>query len=85
MMSCSVTGFVFGWSESDYLARTEGSALRRLGFRRWLRNLAVALGNAPPSAEAVAVLHARSDDPDPVVREHVGWALARQAASRGPG
>ena len=76
---------LFGWSEADYLARTEGSALRRLGFRRWLRNLAVALGNAPPSAEAMAVLRARSDDPDPVVREHVGWALARQAASRGPG
>ena len=69
---------LFRWSEAEYLAKTEGSALRRLGFRRWLRNIAVALGNAPASARAIAALQARSDDPDPVVREHVGWALARQ-------
>ena len=72
---------LFAWSEAEYLERTEGSALRRLGFRRWLRNIAVALGNAPPSARALAALHARADDADPVVREHVGWALARQAAA----
>ena len=69
---------LFGWSEPEYLEKTEGSALRRLGFRRWLRNIAVALGNAPSSARALAALSGRSDDPDPVVREHVGWALARQ-------
>ena len=69
---------LFGWSEAEYLANTEGSALRRLGFRRWLRNIAVALGNAPGSARAIAALRTHSDDPDPVVREHVGWALARQ-------
>ena len=74
---------LFGWSEEEYLAKSEGSALRRLGFRRWLRNLAVALGNAPPSAEAAAALAGRRDDADPVVREHVRWALARQEASRG--
>jgi epoxyqueuosine reductase len=73
---------LFGWNESEYLAKTEGSALRRLGFRRWLRNLAVALGNAPPSAQAAAALRARQGDADPVVREHVAWALRRQE-SRG--
>ncbi len=71
---------LFAWSEPEYLERTRGSALARLGFRRWLRNLAVALGNAPRSPDAAAALHARADDADPVVREHVGWALARQSA-----
>jgi epoxyqueuosine reductase len=69
---------LFAWTEDQWLARTEGSALRRLGYRRWLRNLAVALGNAPRSAEAAAALSARADDPDELVREHVRWALARQ-------
>jgi len=76
---------LFGWSEAQYLEKTEGSALRRLGFRRWLRNVAVALGNAPASGRAAAALRSRSDDPDPVVREHVAWALSRQLASGGPG
>jgi epoxyqueuosine reductase len=70
---------LFAWSEAEYLGKTRGSALRRLGYGRWLRNLAVALGNAPRSAAAAAALAARADDPDPVVREHVAWALARQA------
>ncbi len=69
---------LFGWSESEYLDRTRGSALRRLGYGRWLRNIAVALGNAPASARAVAVLRARLDYPDDVVREQVAWALERQ-------
>jgi epoxyqueuosine reductase len=81
---------LFRWDEPEYFAKTEGSALRRLGFVRWLRNLAVALGNAPHSPRVVAALSARADSPDAVVREHVAWALARQAASRdrvsgGPG
>jgi len=70
---------LFGWTEADYLERTEGSALRRLGYRRWLRNIAVALGNAPRSATVTAALTARSNDTDALVREHVQWALARQA------
>ncbi|MEX0734572.1 MAG: tRNA epoxyqueuosine(34) reductase QueG [Steroidobacteraceae bacterium] len=69
---------LFQWSEAEYLERTAGSALRRLGFRRWLRNIAVALGNAPRSTAAVSALAARRDDPDPLVREHVRWGLARQ-------
>lgn len=71
---------LFRWTEQDYLERSSGSALRRLGYRRWLRNVAVALGNAPTSAEVVAALSARRDDPDPLVREHAAWALARHAA-----
>jgi epoxyqueuosine reductase len=69
---------LFGWSESEYLERTEGSALRRLGYRRWLRNIAVALGNAPRSDRITATLTLRRDDPDDLVRTHVRWALARQ-------
>jgi epoxyqueuosine reductase len=69
---------LFRWTEADYLANTEGSALRRLGFRRWLRNIAVALGNAPRSEAAAAALAERQDDADPLVREHVRWGLGRQ-------
>jgi epoxyqueuosine reductase len=57
----------------------EGSAIRRIGYERWLRNLAVALGNAPTSAEVVAALRSRADDASALVREHVAWALARHA------
>ena len=55
----------------------EGSAIRRIGHERWLRNLAVALGNAPTTPAVVDALHARADDASPLVREHVAWALAR--------
>ncbi len=74
---------LFGWSEAEFLRRTEGSALRRLGHARWLRNIAVALCNAPRSAAVVAALRARADDPSALVREHVQWALARHGASAG--
>jgi len=70
---------LFGWDEPSFLRYTEGSAIRRIGYRRWLRNLAVALGNAPPSPENREALRARADHPDPLVREHVLWALARQS------
>jgi epoxyqueuosine reductase len=69
---------LFAWDEEEFLRRTEGSAIRRIGHERWLRNLAVALGNAPPSTAVVAALAARAAHPSPVVREHVDWALARQ-------
>ena len=71
---------LFGWTEADFLRRMEGSAIRRIGYARWSRNIAVALGNAPPSRAAVAALERRRDDPSPLVREHVAWALARQHA-----
>jgi epoxyqueuosine reductase len=76
---------LFGWSEADYLARTEGSALRRLGYRRWLRNIAIALGNAPGSDAVTAALASRRDDADSVVREHVQWALARHGVTPAQG
>ncbi|WP_018865281.1 tRNA epoxyqueuosine(34) reductase QueG [Thioalkalivibrio sp. ARh3] len=66
---------LFGWDESTFLQRTEGMAIRRIGHEQWLRNLAVALGNGPASAEAEAALRARADHPSALVREHVGWAL----------
>jgi epoxyqueuosine reductase len=72
---------LFEWSEGDWEARTAGSALRRAGYEGWLRNIAVALGNAPADERIVAALAARIDDPSPVVREHVRWALERQRSS----
>jgi epoxyqueuosine reductase len=70
---------LFQWTEEQYLDRSAGSALRRLGYARWLRNVAVALGNAPTSPEVVTALAARGEHPDALVREHVEWALARHA------
>ncbi len=70
---------LFAWSAEAFDARLAGSPIRRLGHERWLRNIAVALGNAPPSAATRASLEARRDDPSPLVREHVAWALQRQA------
>jgi epoxyqueuosine reductase len=71
---------LFAWEEAEFLRRTEGSAIRRSGHARWLRNIAVALGNAPTTPAVVAALRAREAHPDPVVREHVHWALARHGA-----
>ncbi|WP_137895950.1 tRNA epoxyqueuosine(34) reductase QueG [Ramlibacter sp. 2FC] len=72
------------WTEDEFLRRTEGSAIRRIGHVRWLRNVAVAAGNAlaaGPDAAAGAALRAalqrRLEHPDPLVREHVAWALSR--------
>jgi len=71
---------LFAWTESEFLQRTEGSAIRRTGFERWSRNIAVALGNAPHSAAVMAALESRRADPSDLVREHVAWALDAQAA-----
>jgi len=75
---------VFAWTRDEFETRMQGSAIRRIGYERWLRNIAVGLGNAPSSPEIVAALKARADDPSSVVREHVAWALAQHAA-RAPG
>jgi epoxyqueuosine reductase len=72
---------LFGWSEETFLRRTEGSAIRRIGHARWLRNIAVALGNCPSDDAIATALNQRVTDPDPVVREHVAWAIERHAAS----
>ena len=67
----------FGWDEATFLARTEGSAIRRIGSSQWRRNVAIALGNADTSDAVVRALQSAVDDPSAVVREHVLWALAQ--------
>lgn len=66
---------LFAWSEEQFLARTEGSAIRRIGHISWLRNIAVALGNAPTSEDVLKALRSREHHESPLVREHVRWAL----------
>lgn len=68
---------LFAWTEEEFLTRTAGSAIRRTGYEGWLRNLAVALGNAETSDEVVNALLSRSTHPSALVHEHVQWALAR--------
>jgi epoxyqueuosine reductase len=68
---------LFAWTEEEFLKRTEGSPIRRIGHERWLRNIAVALGNAPSSPAVVTALRARLAHPSGLVREHVRWALER--------
>ena len=68
---------LFGWSEVDFNDRLAGSAIRRIGHERWLRNIAVALGNAPDSLATRAALGQRLNHPSALVREHVAWALAQ--------
>ncbi|KAF1699029.1 tRNA epoxyqueuosine(34) reductase QueG [Pseudoxanthomonas jiangsuensis] len=72
---------LFAWDEDEFLRRTEGSPIRRSGHERWLRNIAVALGNAPTTPETLAALASRRDHASPLVREHVQWALERHALS----
>jgi epoxyqueuosine reductase len=71
---------LFGWTREEFEMRLAGSAIRRIGHERWLRNIAVALGNVRPTPAVLAALTARRDDPSALVREHVAWALARHAA-----
>ena len=66
---------LFNWDEETWRDRTQGSALRRPGYIGWLRNIAVALGNAPSSTTVREALSARSSHPSELVREHVAWAL----------
>ncbi|HXV09395.1 MAG TPA: tRNA epoxyqueuosine(34) reductase QueG [Burkholderiales bacterium] len=73
---------LFSWSERDFRERLAGSAIRRIGYERWLRNLAVGLGNAPRSPAVIRALRARADDPSALVREHVAWALAQHDRAR---
>ena len=75
---------LFSWTEDEFDERLAGSAIRRIGYEQWLRNLAVGLGNAPTSAAVVAALESRADHPSALVREHVAWALDRhRVAQRG--
>jgi epoxyqueuosine reductase len=80
--SASLTD-LFGWSEQEFLKRSEGSAIRRIGYDCWLRNIAVALGNAPRAQGVVDALLARKDHESELVREHVLWALEQQGGNAG--
>lgn len=68
---------LFVWTENEFLARMAGSAIYRIGYEQWLRNIAVALGNAPANEASLQALRARSQHLSPLVREHVEWALRR--------
>ncbi|NOT89420.1 MAG: tRNA epoxyqueuosine(34) reductase QueG [Lysobacter sp.] len=71
---------LFAWSEAEFLQRTEGSPIRRSGYARWLRNLAIALGNAPTTPDTIGALQSRRETDDAMVREHVEWALKQHCA-----
>ena len=68
---------LFSWSEGQFQERMAGSPIYRIGYERWLRNIAVALGNAPGTSGVIAALALRANDPSGMVREHVEWALRR--------
>jgi epoxyqueuosine reductase len=70
---------LFAWSEAEFLEKTRGSAIRRIGYERWLRNIAVALGNAPTAPGLIAALKSRAAHASLLVREHVEWALAQHS------
>ena len=72
---------LFRWTEAEFDERMRGSAIYRIGYQRWSRNIAVALGNAPTSAEVVSALSERRADASALVREHVAWALLRHGIS----
>ena len=72
---------LFAWNETEFAERMAGSAIYRIGYVRWLRNIAVGLGNAPTTHEVLSALQARREHPSALVREHVLWALARHEAS----
>ncbi len=71
---------LFAWNEATFKAKTEGSPIMRIGYIRWLRNVAIALGNAPTSPKIINALLARADDSEELVREHVRWALEQHGA-----
>lgn len=68
---------LFAWDEQTFASKLAGSAIKRIGHERWLRNIAVALGNAPGSKAVIDALASRRSHPSPLVREHVDWALAQ--------
>ncbi len=76
-LDAPVLAELFLWTAAQFEERMRGSAIHRLGYERWSRNIAVALGNAPTSAAVVSALEARNADASPMVREHVAWALDR--------
>lgn len=73
---------LFSWTEQEFLQRTEGSAIRRIGHDCWLRNIAVAMGNATRNNKIIDALVDRQEHPSQMVREHVDWALQQQSHSQ---
>lgn len=69
---------LFGWSEAQFLKQTEGSAIRRIGFESWQRNIAIALGNAPFSHDIIEALKQQHEQSSTLVREHIDWAIEQQ-------
>jgi epoxyqueuosine reductase len=80
-LDCAELADLFAWSESQFRERMSGSAILRIGYERWMRNLAVGLGNAPTGERVIAALRARAEDLSELVREHVAWALARHGVN----
>ena len=76
-LDCATLIELFAWDEGQFNDRHAGSAIRRIGHERWLRNIAVALGNAPTSREVIDALQMHADHPSELVREHVAWAIAQ--------
>jgi epoxyqueuosine reductase len=72
---------LFAWTEAEFDERMRGAAIYRIGYERWSRNIAVALGNAPSSPDVIAALNARREDSSDLVREHVAWALDQHSQS----
>jgi epoxyqueuosine reductase len=70
---------LFNWTEQQFLQRTEGSAIRRIGYECWLRNIAIALGNAPSSEDVIASLKSRLGKISEMVDEHIEWALLQHS------
>lgn len=75
---------LFKWTEAEFLSKTQGSAIRRTGYEGWLRNIAVALGNASYSAEIVSLLEQRRHSASELVQEHIDWALTQQMQKQTP-
>jgi epoxyqueuosine reductase len=73
---------LFEWSEADFLKKTEGSAIRRIGYECWIRNIAVALGNAPHDDKIIVVLQKKLNHSSPLIREHVEWALEQHVRGK---
>ena len=77
-LDCATLLELFAWSAEEFESKLEGSAIRRIGHERWLRNLAVGLGNAPGDRAILQALEDRRNDPSELVRSHVAWAIAEQ-------
>ncbi|MDP1609951.1 MAG: tRNA epoxyqueuosine(34) reductase QueG [Sulfuritalea sp.] len=80
-LDCATLVELFAWEENQFTEKLAGSPIRRIGYERWLRNIAVALGNAPRGDDVLSALRSRADHSSALVREHVAWALQRHGAT----